>query len=133
MPQPIGSLWCRPSRLNLGRLLKQERLPRLAQLEAERHLAQLVRGVDETLLPGGTADGAADGAAGGAGSGVGGGAGSGAGGGAAGGAAGVFFEADDGRRVSPGAEARPPRYTRVEHVRRCHELDDARFVVPSRG
>ena len=113
MPQPIGSLWCRPSRLNLGHLLKQERLPRLAQLEAERHLAQLVRGVDETLLPGGTADGAADGAGNGG--------------------TGVFFEAEDGRRVSPGAEARPPRYTRVEHVRRCHELDDARCVVPSRG
>ena len=113
MPQPIGSLWCRPPRLNLGRLPNQERLPTLAQLEAERHLAQLVRGVDETLLPGGTADGAADGAGNGG--------------------TGVFFEAEDGRRVSPGAEARPPRYTRVEHVRRCHELDDARCVVPSRG
>ena len=117
MPRPIGSLWCRPPRLNLGRLPNQERLPTLAQLEAERHLAQLVRGVDETLLPGGTADGAAGGAAGGAGN----------------GATGVFFEAEDGQRVSPGAEARPPRYTRVEHVRRCHELDDARCVVVGSG
>ena len=92
MRRPIRSLFRRPPRLHLRRLPEQERLPPLAQLEAERHLAHLVRGVDETLLPGGTAGGAA--------------------GGAGDGAAGVFFEADDGRRIAPSAEARPPSYTR---------------------
>ena len=88
-----------------------------------------MRRVDETLLPGGTAGGAG----GGAGDGAGGGVADGAGGGAGNGATGVFFEAEDGRRVSPGTEAWPPRYTRVEHVRRCHELDDARCVVVGSG
>eukprot|EP00908_Phaeocystis_cordata_P000430 Transcript_10451.p1 GENE.Transcript_10451~~Transcript_10451.p1 ORF type:complete len:360 (-),score=120.48 Transcript_10451:99-1178(-) len=105
----------------------QERLPPLAQQQAEHHLACLVSGEPhaEPPPPPPPPGGGAGGAGGGAGAGA---AATDGGGGAAEGASaggGAVFEAADGRRVAPAAEARRPTFTRVEEVKA--ELEGAKL------